>query len=259
MAGRPKDRTHIWTEILMDTRAEQKESVVQAQLRLLEKWSTGPWPFLTGVDTDGRTPIIWTTDELSDDEPVKAFPTAPEFEYLHHVTAEMWGPERFWFGNKARQMLITTLCALNILWYAAFRREREIFVSRVKEESAIKLINDKIRAVWNRFPTWIKLALPMDQTPAKVITFEETASTITAVSQNFAVSDARGPTGSLILVDEAAYQDFFPEIWRAVLPMTGRLWAISTANAGNRGAELMRTLVYEGWSTSGEPLFEGEE
>src|SRR5207247_6317418 len=79
-----------------------------------------------------------------------------------------------------------------------------------------------------------------------IITAVETGSTVTAVAQNFGTSDARGPTGSLIFVDEAAYQNLFPDIYRAVLPMTGRLWAVTTANVGSAGAELFRKLWYEG-------------
>jgi hypothetical protein len=48
------------------------------------------------------------------------------------------------------------------------------------------------------------------------------------------------------MVDEAAYQEYFPQIYQAVLPMSNRLWAVTTANVGNPGAALFRQLKDEG-------------
>jgi hypothetical protein len=86
----------------------------------------------------------------------------------------------------------------------------------------------------------------MSTTPERVITYGCSGSTVTAVAQNFGVSDSRGITASLIMVDEAAYQEYFPQIYQAVLPMSNRLWAVTTANVGNPGAALFRQLKDEG-------------
>jgi hypothetical protein len=235
-----KKRRDLWKSVLF--RSDDQEDIVQQRLRLLETWRNDPWEFLAGHDLDGK-PLIWTTDERDEQNPIKPFPA--EKDYLKIVTREIWS-HRFPFINKSRQMYMTTLCALNILWYILFHDEMEVFVSRVKEESAVKLINDKIRTPWQRLPIWVKRALPISLSPKNIITATETGSTVTAVAQNFGTSDARGPTGSLIMVDEAAYQDLFPDIYKAVLPMTGRLWALTTANVGTAGAMLFKTLWYEG-------------
>jgi len=247
-----KRRRQVWRDIIHDLKGQDGDDVAQARLQMLDRWHTEPWNFFTARDVltmkdieEGRhegAAIIQTADELDDAAPVKPFPSWP---YLKHVSAELWS-HRFVFADKTRQILITTICALNILWYAAFKEEREVFVSRVKEESAVKLINDKIRSVHRRMPFWLREAIPMDLEPAKMITFGNTNSTITGVSQNFAVSDARGPTASLLLIDEAAFQDFFPQIYRAVVPMTARMWAVSTAHIGNPGAALFKAMIEEG-------------
>lgn len=217
----------------------------KAARRLLwDHWAQAPWNYLTGKDIDGR-PIIWTTDERDDVNPVKPFPE--DKEYLKWTTDQLWDKDnRIVFIDKARQMYVSTLCCLIIDWYCTFFEDREVVVSRVKEESAIKLINDKIRKTHERKPQWLKDAVQMAPTPERVITYGCSGSTVTAVAQNFAHSDSRGITGSLIMVDEAAYQDYFPQIYQAVLPMSNRLWAVTTAHLGNPGAAMFQALIKEG-------------
>lgn len=250
-------QTNLWREMLHDLRDGATDVTVRQRLAVLEEWRRDPWAYLTGVDPADNRPIIWTVDERDDETPVKPFPGHKT--YLKYLTAELWG-HRVVFIDKVRQRYVTTLCSLLIDWYAAFNIEREIFVSRVKEESAIKLINDKIRAVYARKPAWLREVMKLDKAPQHVITYEG-GSTVTGVSQNFAVSDARGPTGSLIFVDEAAFQNYFVEIYRAVQPMAARLWAVSTANIGNAGAELFKSIVHEarpGASDEGEQQEESD-
>lgn len=222
---------------------EAEQSLLRQRQELWDHWSVHPWNYLTGRDLDGR-PIIWTTDERDDVTPVKPFPE--DKEYLKWMTSELWGDNRIVFIDKARQMYVSTLCCLIIDWYCTFLEDREVVVSRVKEESAIKLINDKIRKVNSRKPQWLQDRVQMSPSPERVITYGCSGSTVTAVAQNFAVSDSRGITASLIVVDEAAYQDYFPQIYRAVLPMANRLWAVTTANIGNPGAALFLQLIREG-------------
>lgn len=231
----------LWKEAIFDLREGAGDSEALSRLHLMTVWKNDPWAWLTGRDTDGR-PIIWTVDERDDVSPIKPFPA--EKDYLRDITYELQ-KYRIVFIDKVRQMIVTTLCALLIDWYATFNEEREIFVSRVKEDSAIKLINDKIRTVHKRKPKWLQAIIGMSDEPQSIIKYEN-GTTVTGVAQNFAKSDARGSTGSLIFIDEAAYQEYFPEVYQAVLPMTTRLWAVSTANIGNPGASLFKKLAFEG-------------
>jgi hypothetical protein len=214
----------------------------EEQQALLDHWGKDPWNYLTGEDEDGR-PIIWTTDERDDVTPVKPFPKDKPF--LKQLVKELWEGEII-FIEKSRQMYVSTICMLLIDWYCAFHEDREVVVSRVKESSAIKLINDKIRRTHERKPEWLRDYQRVNKRPAAVITFGCTGSTVTAVAQNFAHTDSRGITGSLVMVDEAAYQDYFPQIYQAVLPMSKRLWAVTTPHIGNPGAALFRQLIDEG-------------
>jgi len=248
-----KQRREVWRDIVYDmTSGVTREEVARARLAKLEEWRNNPWAFKTGRDVpteewpDGK-PIIWTPDERDDEAPVKSYPAT--YDYLFHLTKERWGKERFFFANKARQLYVSTDSLLDIFWYISFREEREVIVSKIKEEAAIKLINDKIRVPFSRMPAWVRTAITQTPDPRNVITCTETGSTVTAVAQNFAEGDARGITGSLVFVDEAAFQPMFPKIYRAILPMAARLWAVSTANIGNPGAALFKQLIFEGVDT----------
>lgn len=241
-----KKRREAWKQVLYDK--QEDKGLIAQRLALLDTWGQDPWAFLTARDLDG-TPIIWTADERDEELPVKPFPEKKL--YLRDINKELWA-YRFVGIDKIRQKYITTLSCLNILWFILFKEEREVFVSRIKEESAQKMINDKIREPWKRLPAWVQRALPITLQPYGIITATETGSTVTGVSQNFAVSDARGPTASLILVDEAAFQDAFPGIYQAILPMASRLWFVTTANIGNPGAALCKELLFDGRPGAGE-------
>lgn len=245
-----KKKRDLWRQVIFDTRGDGvPDSIAAQRIGLMTLWHDNPWQYLTAHDVgDDAQAIINTADELDDNHPVKPFPA---FRHLKYITEELWS-YRIVLIDKVRQMLITTLCMLLIDWYCSFREEREVFVSRVKEELAEKLLNDKIRAVHARKPTWLQLACPISKQPKNIITYLETGSTVTGVAQNFGSSDARGATASLILVDEAAYQELFPSIYRAVLPMAARLWAVTTANIGNPGAALFKQLVFAGRPSAGE-------
>lgn len=235
----------LWHDVIADAIGTDDREIGR-RLELVERWRADHWAFLTGTDLDGK-PIIWTVDELDAEAPWKPFPgSRPEFGYLRHVAAELMGPHKVVLVDKTRQVYATTLACQLIRWINWRYEEQEIFFSRVHEESATKLINDKIRRPHGRMPVWVQRIMPITSEPKNVITWTATGGTLTAVSQNFAESDARGPTASLTVVDEAAYQPYFPEIYRAILPMRGRLWGLTTANVGNRGAQVYRDLIMDG-------------
>ncbi|HEY5988002.1 MAG TPA: hypothetical protein VIV12_16760, partial [Streptosporangiaceae bacterium] len=239
-----KRRREAWRELLLSATGDPAgDNLVDERMRLLDKWRADPWEYLTGRDTDGR-PILWTADKRDDLVPVKPFPA--DKAYLKYLTRELWGVNRIFACDKCRQMIVTTTCCCNLDWYASFTLERDIFVSRVTEESAAKMINDMIRDVHYRKPKWLQEACPISEGPYKKITYLDTGSTITAVSQTFADSAGRGPTASLVFIDEAAFQENFRAIYRAVQAYQTRVWAVSTANIGNDGAACFKELIFDG-------------
>lgn len=212
-----------------------------AESELMEFWSEHPWNWLTGKNLDGE-PLIMTTDEKDDNNPVKPFPAK---DYLKEYVDVLMN-ERIVMVDKSRQMLISTTTLLVMDWFCKFRPSRRGLVSKHKEGEAVELIRDKIRNVHERLPLWVKTALPLSKTPAIRIDYPNTGSYIRAVAQNVAVSEARGGTASIVLIDEAAFQDQFGEMMSAALPMANRIWAVTTANIGNPGARVFKRYIDEG-------------
>jgi len=222
------------------TRAKAAEATVEERRDLLRSWSKDPWEFLTGRDTDGR-PLILTKDEGDADHPYKAFPAK---QHLFRLTRDLLGEQRVVLVDKSRQMMVSTLCCLLLLHLILFRRGRNCFISKQKRELAEMLMRDKIAGPYERMPAWVRDALPLDITKT-IITATRTDSRVSAVAQNAAVGEFRGNRASVVLVDEAAFQEYFREMAGAAREMTDRLWAVTTANAGNPGADRFLELARE--------------
>lgn len=257
MKPRPGDRLLSSLFGVKDKSREERQ-IAEVRAALLDLWRD-PVAWLNGIDptttemvVDGKTlhfpagrPLIWTADEKDKAAPIKPFPTISEKPYLYELAWELIN-NRIVMVDKARQMLITTLCLLLLDHRGKFETARRFLVSRTKEDDATELLRDKIRKVHKRLPQWVQDALPMSDTPATRIEYLGTGSYIRAVSQNVAFSEARGGTASGMLIDEAAFQDLLGEILAASLPMAGQVWMITTAYRGNRGAEEFYKRLNEG-------------
>ncbi len=220
--------------------APDPEATVEERRALLREWSRDPWDFLTGRDTDGRA-IVYTKDEGDADHPYKPFPAK---EHLYRLTRDLFAEEKVVLVDKSRQMMVSTLCCLLILWLILFRRGRVAFISKQKRELAEMLMRDKIAGPYERLPLWLRDVLPLEINKAQIVA-TRTDSRVNAVAQNAAVGEFRGNRASVVLVDEAAFQEFFVEMIGAAREMTDRMWAVTTANAGNRGAERFLELARE--------------
>lgn len=226
-----------------DPAADRKkvvEATVEERRDLLREWSRDPWDFLTGRDTDGRQ-IIWTKDEGDADHPYKPFPAK---QHLFRLTRDLFADEKVVLVDKSRQMMVSTLCCLLILHLILFRRGRTCFISKQKRELAEMLMRDKIAGPYERLPAWVRDALPLEINKSQIVA-TKTDSRVNAVAQNAAVGEFRGNRASIVLVDEAAFQEYFREMVGAAREMCDRMWAVTTANAGNPGAERFLELARE--------------
>lgn len=242
----------FWEGLVQDTSEDDK--LREQRGRLLKTWAQHPWLWLAGVDPttkdgpDGShwpkgRPLIWTTDEKDQDQPVKPFPA--HLDYLRHYV-ETLHTSRYVIVDKARQMIVTTATLLYVDWQCRFVAHRRWLLSRHKEDDAIELLEDKIRAVHRRLPAWVKQALPLKDKPQRKAMYTDSGSYILAVPENVATSEARGGTASGVVVDEGALQQLFAEIVAAALPMCDKIFAVSTPNIGNPGAEAYKRYLDEG-------------
>lgn len=241
---------------------EDDRSLEADRKRLLEHWGKHPWNWLTGKDLDGR-PLIWTKDEKDEKAPLKPFPG--HLEYLRVLVEILFSPdqqvmlpdgtwldlERFTAIDKARQMYVSTVIMALMDWWCRFRPYRRFLVSKVKEEDAIELINDKIRQIELGLPDWVRRAVPQDATPAHKINYPKNeagggGSYVLGVAQNVARSSARGGTATAILIDEGAFQEETDEIIDGARPMASRIWLVSSPFLGTRGGVTMRKILVSG-------------
>jgi hypothetical protein len=210
--------------------------------KLLLKWSADPWEFLQGWDVGPNGgPIYWTKDEGDSENPYKAFPDKP---HLKQLVADFFGPELWTFVDKSRQMIVSTTACGCLLHHCLFRKGRKVMISKQKEDQAWMLIQDKIVGPYNRLPSWLKRTFPLEISRNK-LRCARTDSMIFGVGQNAAASEFRGNQASILLIDEAAFQEQFGEMLRAAKPMAARVWAVTTANTGNPGAEKFDELRRE--------------
>jgi hypothetical protein len=210
-----------------------------AKRDLLKVWASHPWNFLTGKNLDGA-PIILTSDEIDDNAPVKPF---PQWDYLKILSDIFYRQKDPILINKARQMMATTVAMLCAHWFCLFIDNRSAVVSKSTESEGKVLIRDKVRSVHARMPQWVREALPISDEPADRIDYTDTKSTMTGATQNVSTTQARGRTPSIIIVDEAAFQERFGDIYTAARPINCRLWCLTTANMGNPGAEVFERML----------------
>lgn len=217
-------------------------SHTEARRALLLVWSADPWAFLTGRDVDG-TPLIITQDEFDEVNAFKGFPT--DKPYLRALMDELLGAHQVTLVDKSRQMMVSTLCMLLMYWTIMFKRGRKCFLSKQTQELAEMMLQDKVRGTHERTPAWFQAAMPLSMSPKAIATAEHTGSEIVCVGQNAAVRAFRGNTASIVLIDEAAVQEYLGDMLQAAGSMARRIWAVTTAYHGNEGAEKFMELKME--------------
>lgn len=209
---------------------------------LLKLWARDRWAFLTGKDVDGA-PLIVTQDELDEVHPHKPFPT--DKPHLKALSDELFGPQQVTLVDKSRQMMVSTLCVLLLYWTILFHRGRLCFISKQTQDLAEVLLRDKMRGVHLRTPDWFQDVMRLTMEPKDGAEALYTGSRVQCVAQNAAVRAFKGNTASIILIDEAAVQEYFADMLQAAKPMAKRIWAITTAYHGNPGAETFYRLKME--------------
>lgn len=226
----------------------ERAAVDEGRRILLDLWASDPWQWLTGEDLDGR-PIVWTRDEMDEKAPLKPFPR--DKAYLQRLVYAALEPEPL-FVDKARQMMVSTTLARLADWICRFHPARNILISKQKEGEAEKLIREKIRAGEPMLPEWVRDTFNVKGTPANRVEYTnpytphngmQASSYIHGVAQNFAASEARGTTASVVLVDEAAYQDNTGDIIDAVAPMAARLWVVTTPLQWSKGGRVFYSYI----------------
>ena len=134
---------------------------------------------------------------------------------------------RFNIVLKSRQLGLSTVTAAYAVWYAIFKKDKNILIIATKLQTAMNFIK-KVKTILDGLPNW--LLLTKFEPTKQQITFGN-GSTITAVPTS---PDAgRSEALSLLIVDEAAFIRDFEDIWTGLYPTIstgGNAIIISTPN-----------------------------
>lgn len=203
--------------------------------------SSHPWKLFTGVDWDG-TPLVRTKDEKDmTGNPFKPYPH--EREYLKHMVYTMMDPEIMMLIIEKNRQIMASYTALMVSWWKILNLPAQnVFLSRRKKETSVKLLKDKVRHTHILLPDWIKDRWQLTAEPKDVVTAIGTGSCITAVPETFADSESRGDSASEIIVDECAFQDHLAAILTSSLSMAKRITLISTPS-NKVGGQIMQKYI----------------
>jgi hypothetical protein len=243
-----------WRTIVGDRERPDEAAVAATRAGLLKRWASHPLYWLTAVDPTTTTgeglggvlegkefprgrPVVWTIDERDASAPAKPFPR--DWEYLFRYIADIHRLEKI-IVDKSRQMYVSTATLLYLDYLCRFVPGRLCVLSKSTEEQAAAMLNDKVRRMHTMLPEWLRRELPLRPRPRQRLPYPKTQSAIVAANEEAANRIARGNTASVMVIDEAAYQNRCGEIVAAVLPMASKLILISTANIGNPGARVMQ-------------------
>lgn len=170
---------------------------------------------------------VWTQDEHDVRSPFKKFPDKP---YLMEM-AQVFVDNDAVAVEKSRQMMVTWLACAFSLWYTMFYPGRRTFIQSKKEHDANALV-DRVKFIYERLPETMKSAHPANQPMSYLrLDFGKQSSIIQGLPQGDA--QVRQYTASLIISDEAAFQDKAEEAYIAALPTLvggGKYIAISSPN-----------------------------
>jgi hypothetical protein len=119
---------------------------------------------------------------------------------------------RFNIVLKSRQLGLSTVSAAYVVWYAIFKKDKNILVIATKLNTAINFIK-KVKTMLDNLPPWLLLT---KFEPTKQSIRFTNGSTVTAVPTS---PDAgRSEALALLIVDEAAFIRDFDEIWTSLYP-----------------------------------------
>lgn len=143
---------------------------------------------------------------------------------------------RFTITRKFRQAGITTICAAYALWYAIFKKDKNIVVVSIGDRESTDFLS-RAKEMYYDLPKWLQ---------PRILT--ENAHTLKlgtgSVIKSQPAGAGRGQPVSILIVDEAAFIDNMEEYWKAIYPTVstgGEVVMISTVNGmGNFYYELYK-------------------
>ena len=135
--------------------------------------------------------------------------------------------ERFNILRKFRQAGCTTIAAAYSVWKCIFNEHQTIVILSVGDTESTEVL-DRIKIMYEEVPEWMKPKAT--QINAHNLRLENNSH---IKSRPSGKQSGRGLSGSLLIIDEAAFIEHIDTIWAAVYPIIstgGRAFVLSTVN-----------------------------
>lgn len=174
---------------------------------------------------------VWTRDEYDPVNPVKPFPDEPA---LREVLDEIHrGSQQVTCVGKSRQLSVTWLIVAYFVWWARFVPNQLLFIQSKKEEDAANLVFNKepglARAsfIEHNLPWWMR----QETKDSYGIMLFPNGSKLWGIPQGGDI--IRSYTGSGLFSDEAAFQPFARDAYRAAKACCRKIVMVSSAEGGS--------------------------
>ena len=134
---------------------------------------------------------------------------------------------RFNILRKFRQAGCTTIAAAYSLWFTIFHKHKTVVILSKGDIEAVEVL-ERIKLMHEELPTFLQPKIIADNKHELKL---ETRSIIKARAAG--KQSGRGLSGSLLILDEAAFIENIDTLWTAVYPIIstgGRVFALSTVN-----------------------------
>jgi hypothetical protein len=199
----------------------------------LKRCITDPYYFLTE--------FCYTMDEHWQHKKLQGpYNLIPKKEYIHDI-CDIFQTEDLIAIEKTRQMMASwVFCGLG-LWDTMFKEGRRTFLISKKEKDANALV-DRCKLIYDKLPDVFKDRYIRDPEKYLEMRWSKKNSVLTGVPEG--ADQVRSYTASLIIMDEAAFQDKVEKVIEAAQPSLaggGKLVMISTAN----GREAFYRICYD--------------
>jgi hypothetical protein len=184
------------------------------------------------------THFCYTLDEHDPEAPYKLIPKKAYVQDL----CDLFVTENLLAIEKSRQMMVSWIFCGLALWFTMFRQGARTLIMSKKEKDADAMV-DRIKRIYERLPEKLKEEYKADPFKYLHLQWSKRDSVIQGVAQG--PDQVRQYTCSLIIMDEAAFQDKAEKVYEAVKPSLvggGKLVVISTPNGRNWFYRCVRDL-----------------
>jgi phage terminase large subunit-like protein len=171
-------------------------------------------------------PIYFISNYIKVVHPVRGLVDFNLYPFQKTIINALEG-NRFNILRKFRQAGCTTIAAAYSLWLCCFKSHQTIVILSVGDTESTEVL-DRIKIMYDELPGWIK---PKSTTiNAHNLKLENNSH---IKSRPSGKQSGRGLSGSLLIIDEAAFIEHIDTIWAAVYPIIstgGRAFVLSTVN-----------------------------